>query len=312
MMYFLKVKVYAKRFGYFEFFLAFFASIGFFSTCIELATFWLGEPWIGYLKKCGWIIILLGVALAFYRAWPKLSVQKKIVGTDSSIRVCLGDVFSSKATLVISATTTFDFDMTDDLISPKSLQGQYQLKYFSDSALLSEKISSGLSQMTAREELTLARKPRGNRFDYPRGEVVFIKSSERHAFFVGLATFNQHMRAKLEVDEFLNALPVMWNGIRDKGENDPIDLPLIGTGLSRMNSNRRKVLVDLVRSFVAATRDKGVTDLLTIYIHPDDFLLGEFTFSEIEKILEFTCGHIEAGLSLASGPNSSTPIGLSA
>jgi hypothetical protein len=308
----LKIKVFLKRFGYLEFFLAFFASVGLLWTCVEATAFFLGEPWTTVLKKFGWTIPVAGFIFALYRAWPKLSVQKKIVGTDSSICVRLGDVFSSKSTLVISATTTFDVDMTDDLISPRSLQGQYQLKYFPDPAQLSSVISQSLSQMSVRETFEEARKPKGNRSDYNRGEVVFIKNDKRHAFFVGLATFNEHMRAKLEVAEFLNALPVMWNGIRDKGENDPIDMPLLGTGLSRMNSNRRKVLVDLVRSFVAATRDKGVTDLLTIYIQPNDFLLGEFTFAEIEKILEFTCGHIEAGLSLATETNLSTPIGLHA
>jgi len=268
-----------------------FATVGVFSTAIELTEFfWKDAKWIDEVRPYWWVILIFAILFGIYKNWPKSKIIKQITNTDIKISIIRGDIFASKNPLIVGVSTTFDTNIEDNTISPSSIQGQYTSKYFSDLPTLKSLISDQCSTLQNSIKIDQSEKPYGPRVKFIQGDAIFINNQDRKAYFVPIAHLNFYKSAKLSPEEFVLALPRMWVNIRERGEFLPIDIPLLGAGHARLNMNRKEILVEIISSFVAASRENRFIDCLNIYISQSDFSQGEFDFIWIEKMLESKCG----------------------
>ena len=70
---------------------------------------------------------------------------------------------------------------------------------------------------------------------------------------MAIATLNAHRIAFATRNDLLDALPVLWENIRTRGGMEPISVPVLGSGFSRLNAKREELVREIVKSFVAAT-----------------------------------------------------------
>lgn len=191
--------------------------------------------------------------------------------------------------MVVAVTTTLDTAFGNNRISPLSIQGQFTTRYFDTPEKFSESISTVVQQTKQiLNETEYSELPDGSTQFFP-GEVFKIRSPDRVGYLVAFASFNAHGTAQLTNEEFKDALPKMWLGLKERGDIGTIDLPLIGSGFSRLDMKRNDILSEIIRSYVAACTEGRIADRVEIYIRPSDYEKWEFDLSSIENALQFIC-----------------------
>ena len=192
--------------------------------------------------------------------------------------------------LIVGTNTTFDTSMDDGTISPTSIQGQYSTRFFPAGVQdLDRQLGETLQAVDVVGNRTMEEKPFGNRKVYSIGTVVPIHAGERKAYFYAMAHFNATKRAQVGTTEFLDALPLLWNGIRDHAGMEDLVCPLLGAKHGRVSAKRLELLGEIIRSFIAANRDAKVTDNLTIVITPEDQVQGQIDMENVGRWLEYEC-----------------------
>ena len=142
--------------------------------------------------------------------------------------------------------------MEDDTIDVRSAQGQYT-KIFCDSLEnLDRQIDASLDGV-AFELRDESEKPYGSRRRTPL-ELWHLYCSRGSALILlPSRLLNAHRNAFATRNDLLDALPELWENIRMRGGMDPINVPIIGAGFSRLNATREELVREIVKSFVAAS-----------------------------------------------------------
>lgn len=256
-----------------------------------------------------WLILVLMLVVVIYglwRAWPQLRVHSEISNTDVSIVIRVGDLFKQDGAIVVAAPTSFDTAMDDGTIDAKSVQGQYIRQFCNPPENLDRQIEEALDDVEY-IELDEVEKPYGNRKKYPVGTVAPVNCKGRKAYFVALATLNKHQSALLTSKEFLDSLTPLWENIRKRGRMEPIGMPILGSGFSRLNATREVLVREIVKSFVVATHAGKFCERLTIVIQPRDFIEGKIDLESIGGFLNQECQYGNA-MPLIDSKDSSTAV----
>lgn len=217
-----------------------------------------------------WIIGIALVSIIINR--NRLKHTTKICGaTDVSITINVGSVFRGKGAVIVPTNSTFDTTMVDDFISPDSVQGQYQLKYYKGKPEeLDKLIKVGLSE---EDQYKLLRdRTKTNNKQYPIGTVCRILG-EKTAYFLADSNINKNgIPDQEDVSDICIALTKLWDSLCEIGNKEPYFIPLLGTGKARVrNATKDEIVRLIVTSFLAAVRDKNITDSLVICVHPNDY-----------------------------------------
>ena len=240
------------------------------------------------VQEFWWIFLVVGICVGIYRGWPRLMVRSVIAGTDSGMEIRVGDLFQQDGAVVVAAPTSFDTSLEDGTIDERSIQGQYTKRYCDSLENLNRQIEASLKgvRFEIRDEVD---KPYGSRRQYPVGTVAPISFKGKQAYFVAIATLNEHKNAFLTRDELLDALPALWENIRRRGNMSPIDIPIIESGFSRLNATREELIREIVKSFVAATHAGKFCEQLRIVISTKDFRERKVNLEILGRFLEHEC-----------------------
>ena len=240
------------------------------------------------VREHWWLFLIVGGAVGLWRAWPRLVVQSEISGTDASIVIRVGDLFEQDGAVVVAAPSSFETAIDDGTIDVKSVQGQYTRRFCDSLEILNQQIEKALEgiRFTERDE---ADKPYGSRKKYSVGTIAPVKCSDKKAYFVAVATLNAHRIASATRNDLLDALPVLWENIRIGGGMEPISVPVLGSGYSRLNAKREELVREIAKSFVAATHAGRFCERLTIVISPKDFQERRIDLESLGRFLEQEC-----------------------
>ena len=236
-----------------------------------------------------WLIFLIpGLLWGIYQGRPKLAIRSIIEGTDASIEIIVGDLFDQEGTVVVAAPTSFDNSMDDNTIDKKSIQGQYIVRYCDSMDNLNQQINSSLKgiDFDLRDKLE---KPYGSQRRYPVGTVANVVFNGKKAYFVALATLNEHKKASLTWNDLLDGLPRLWESIRLRGSTDPINVPILGSGFSRVNATREELVREIIKSFIAAIHSGCFCENLKIVISNSDFIDRKVDLDQLGSFLEHEC-----------------------
>jgi hypothetical protein len=79
------------------------------------------------------------------------------------------------------------------------------------------------------------------------------------------------MVARSSVDDLWCCLNQLWGAIYQKGQRGPVSIPLMGSGLARIDSLDHEDMLRLILlSFVAYSRARLICHELRIVIRPED------------------------------------------
>lgn len=222
------------------------------------------------------IIAGLGILFALWRTWPrsKISQTFNTGAHEVTVDVVVGDILDHKGQIVVGFSDTFDTDTSGDkIIKASSLQGQLLKKRFNnDSAALDQALATDLNNSEATSTEHRANKPLGKLDRYPIGTVAVIgQSVDDRVYALAYSTMGNNLLAQSSVHDVWCALGQLWTSVYEHGQQEPVALPLVGTGLARINYlDRESMLRMALLSFVARSRETFICEKLTVYIHESD------------------------------------------
>lgn len=221
-----------------------------------------------------WFLIaaVVSVAWGLFRAWPRRRVSRTFGLPDIVVDVVVGDLFSQEGSIGIGFTDTFDTDTTnDEILSSKSLQGQFQARIYGDDiARLDAAISAGLSGKSTISIETAVSKPKGKFERYALGTVVPIREGGRRYYGIAYSYMGNDLVARATVESLWEGLHKLWDQVIADGRQ-PISVPIFGPKLAKIDHLHRETLLRIiVLSFVARSRHEIVSEKLTVVIAQAD------------------------------------------
>jgi hypothetical protein len=194
--------------------------------------------------------------------------------TPSTIVILAGDLFAEQdAHLVVGFSDTFDTDTTDDMvINRRSLQAVAMRELFcGDRAALDRRLRAALRHVTPEARETRAAKRRGKLVRYPMGTVAVVRTNGRCLFAVAYSRMGNDLVARSSRPDLVRSVDNLWEGVRLHGQLRPVAMPLLGSGLARIDGTWPGELLTLViESFAERCRSVRICSELRIVIRPED------------------------------------------
>jgi hypothetical protein len=226
-------------------------------------------------------MLFLAVTYVLVTRRPVNRITYKVPKKDFCYEVRIGDLFDCDGEIVVSTNTTFDTDMSNGLISNRSLQGQMAVRYFGgNTSEIDRQIEKSLKGL----EYTKAISPRKSR-RYPIGTVARVSACNKNFYLLAMAELNEHGNASSSGAVVDRALNKLWQYIAEQGDLGDVIVPLIGTGRGRIDVPRRKIVEKVAQSFADASREKVFTNKLVIVISKDDAVSHGVNLFEIRDYI---------------------------
>ena len=242
---------------------------------LEPAALWkpknLEWGWAGYL-----ILAASSFAIAAAWAWPRRSITKRVALSDTKITIQVSDLLEQKGNLIIGATDVFDTEL-GEVISPSSVQGQFQQRFFPNVADLDSVLEGELAQVSGRID---ANKTDGKNVRYPIGTVAVVDKEGNRFYLVAYSRMEANLKAKSDICKLTSSLEQAWDAIRVRGQRRPVHMAVVGSDLSRTGLSRSLLIQLVILSFLDEERQENLTSHLYIHVHENDYDDIDFVFLE--------------------------------
>ena len=219
---------------------------------------------MGFSEICSRLIILscilaLSAVFAVIAFLVKQSNDIWAQGT-GKIRAIYGDIIrkafpnrkSKERIVVIPVNTCFDTHVGDGLVSANTIHGKWILTLESKGIHkpeLDAKINQAINTLRIMPSITYSQadKPLGKREQYPLGTVIPLDGKNGVTYFLlALSEFDQNLNAQCSKEDFIKCVQSLISFYDQYGQGNPIFLPLMGTGLSRVNISQEESLSLLI------------------------------------------------------------------
>jgi len=237
-----------------------------------------------------WAFLGGGIVGAIWICRPKLSSVCQLKDRDISIEIAIGDLFAFDGALIVGTNTTFDTQISRELIDATSVQGQFTTKYYGDHTSLDNELDGKLNGIDY-ETLTGKRKGKSDR--YPIGTAVKVQPKDRTGYFLAICDINEHGTASGRFEELQQALLQLWIFIGSHGAKEQLVMPVLGTKFMRLKPSRQVVTQEIIKSFIAACAEKTFCEKLTIVLHEKDVLDNKIDFDALGRYLQHVCVYTE-------------------
>lgn len=207
------------------------------------------------------------------RARPVPRVQQVFRRPDMTVVVEAGDLFEQPAHLVVGFCDTFDTASAGGaVINGDSVQAQLlDRRYGGDVQRLDAELTTALAPVVpvAREDRD--HKPLGKLDRYPVGTVAVLGTRPRLVFAVAYSRIGNDCVAASSVEDLWFGLSRLWDAMHRHAQLERVAMPLVGSGLSRLDHLDQDSLLRLVlMSFIARSREGAICRELRVVVRPAD------------------------------------------
>lgn len=236
------------------------------------------------------IIVIVGLLISCIHNRKKINCYKMVSNRDMQIAISVKDIFSNRAanSFVIPTNTFFRTKMDDEYISPKSVQGRFQLKYFKknisdlDTMISVSLKKQGIIGKDANDCFGSTKK-------YPIGTVAKVDYKSKHFYLVAVNDVNKFGKPIGQTIENVTvALDAVVDTILKMGHCDTLCIPLIGSGRAAIQEATKDVVYQKTVDSFIQSKEKIVNKLI-ISINPKDYLEGTVDLNRMEKYLDYKC-----------------------
>lgn len=264
-------------------------AIGYSWLTIEVIQFMFGETQ-SQLQSL-WTWFLFGSAVyTFWKRRPIMHVRERLRNIDVWIEIRVADMFSIPGAYIIPTNTSFETRINESLISAKSVQGIFTDRFYSHDEALAKDLANSLKEIKAISTRVSA--VGGNSEQYEFGTVVKVESKHHRAYLIASAELNEHGTARTSLEMIKFCLSRLWGYLSEKGNYQPIVIPLLGAGHGRINHSKEQIVKDIVESFVfSVSNGRHSTKKLIIAIAPQDY--PDINMGELQSILKYNCHYAE-------------------
>ena len=172
--------------------------------------------------------------------------------------------------MVIGTNDVFDTQLEDEVISPRSAQGQLLIDVFGgDRDELDRSIDASLVGQEGIEDFA---KAFGKTTRYRIGTVAVIRHARARYFLPAVARMSTDRPPNVSssIEDLQVALAKASDLVRDAGQREPVSLPIIGANFARIKLSKTLLIQSLILSFIAAERSGEISPKLTIFVHEGD------------------------------------------
>jgi hypothetical protein len=224
------------------------------------------------IKVEGWFALTAAVVISFVyglkKVWKPSRIEIPVAHCNTIIEVIFGDLFKQDGIRAIAVNEFFDSKLGKP-VSDKSIHGIFIQKCFgghpeSFDKQVGEQLKNIKSQEIAKVD--------GKSKCYPIGSTALITvNQDRYVAFAFAKTDPNTCKAFSDVTMMWMALHQLWQRVRIESGGYPVNLPLVGSGLSGIGLPTRTLLDLIILSAITETKAKEVTQRIRIVLHRDRF-----------------------------------------
>ncbi len=237
---------------------------------VEATSYFVNEKTSIEIKSFWWVFLIIGFIIAIIRLLPKRRFSFIVDDRDITVELVIGDIFKEKGTIVVGSNT--GFITNSEIISSKSIQGVFCSKYFPSIQPVNDQITSQI-QSTPCEF----------------GTTVTVRGSSKTGYFCAIAEVNASGIAKSNIENLRVSLVGLWSYLSENAEKDIINLPILGSGFSRITARREELVKELLLSFFAAISQNTFCDGIRVVINPSDIKTFNIDVNELARYFEYSC-----------------------
>ena len=213
-------------------------------------------------------IIAVSVGWALKKAWKPSSVTIKVGNSDTKIEVVFDDLFTKDGIRAIAANEFFDSEIGKP-VSEKSLHGIFLNKCFGGHP---EPFDKEVDQQLANEPYEVIQRTEGKTKKYKIGTTAMVRADkDRYLVFALTNTDVTNCLATADVTMMWIALHNVWRRARIECSGHPLNLPLVGSGLSKIGLPTRDLLNLIILSAITETKKQVITQRIRIVLHRNQF-----------------------------------------
>jgi hypothetical protein len=207
------------------------------------------------------------------QAYPRFYLRCRMRTLDVTLNIVIGDLFAQETHMAVGFSDTFDTSVTDGrIINSSSLQGQLLRRVFAgNQQWLDEQLAAALCSISPVRTESRADKPYGKLARYRLGTVAVLGEPGRLIFAVAYSKMGNDLVARAPVDDLWYCFSQLWEAVYHNGQRGPLSVPLMASGLARVDSiDQAHLLRLIVLSFMAYSRVRLICHELRIVIRPED------------------------------------------
>jgi hypothetical protein len=185
------------------------------------------------------------------------------------VEILFGDIFGQDGIRAIGVSEFFETKLGQP-VSDKSLHGAFLKRHFSG---YQDSIDRQIEAQLANEEHTeVSDKVEGKTRCYPIGTTALINANEyRYILFALTKTNHTNCKVYSDVELMWRALHKLWKRARVECNGHPLNLPLVGSGLSGLNLPTRDLLNLVILSAITESKAHEITQTIRIVLRRDRF-----------------------------------------
>ena len=179
------------------------------------------------------IVAFVGLVLDYIYKWNQANKVKKVAVTlnDSVIEICEGDVFKQEGFKVIAFNEYFDTKVDNNIISSKTLNGEYIKKHVKNVRQLDIDIKKKLKD----KKIGVRSERRDGKKDVYKLGTIF---KHNKFLLVAFSHFDESNKAYLSMTDYVSCLIEMWNEIDKYYNGTNVVLPIMGAGITRFKGKK--------------------------------------------------------------------------
>jgi hypothetical protein len=254
------------------------------SLFFGLTTIWaLLEPFVSiYFKNINkyWFLVIFlfpSIIIAFIRTFPKKSIIIKLRNTNAIINIKFGDIFNENGNIAIAVNEYFDSEI-GNLVSLGSMHGYFIKNILGNKQeLFDNAVCKSLKGIPSMHNM----RNFGKQEVYQIGTTAVLEFGEKKYLLFVLARTNEQYEAYTTPSLLLEALNRMLVKARSECNGYPLNIPLVGTGLSRSGIPPKYIIELLLISILRVSKEAEITKKINIVIAEE--LFDEIDLNEIAK-----------------------------
>ena len=229
------------------------------------------------------IMVLVSITWGLIQSWRLSKITINVRTTNTKIEVLFGDLFEQPGLRAIAVTEYFETEIGTP-VSKESLHGTFLSRFFEGRIEdLDLELEKQLGKITPAK--IDAKKVKGKTTDYPIGATALIYvGNDKYIVFALAKADPETCKAYAGIAEMWSAMHGLWKRARDEAGGLPLNVPLIGSGLSGIGLPERELLNLIILSAITETKMQQITQRIRIVLHPKGF--NEIDLREVKTYWE--------------------------
>lgn len=244
----------------------FFTILGGYCLLIEFFTFLDYQACIPSRKLSLIIVFCLSGIYWFFNKRHKSRIELKVNANRTKISIYFGDLFTQQGWKVIAVNEYFDHLVDDIHVARKSLHGKVLQLYWAGN---SEQWYASIIKTLKEDSIhgSPEKRQNGNNPKFPIGTTATLKiQNDKFLFFVLSNTNPQNCEAKASFHSLCQAIQACLDKARSVCAGIPLNIPLIGAGLSRTGLSYYMLINIILSIVIECSQQNGITSQINIVL----------------------------------------------